>query len=50
MSAPDAVKLAVSPLQIAEGDASALTLGKGFTVTVTLDVPVHPAALGPVTV
>lgn len=50
MLAPDAVRDAVSPLQIDAGDASAVTVGKGFTVTVTDAVPVQPAAEVPVTV
>lgn len=36
--------------QIAAGVAVAATVGNGFTVKVTVAVPVHPAAVEPVTV
>ena len=47
--APAPVSVELSPIQIAAGDALAVTVGSGFTVTVTNAVPVHPAALVPVT-
>ena len=37
------------PLQTAVGDAVAVTVGSGFTVRVTVLVPVQPAAVVPVT-
>jgi len=48
--APLAVNTEVSPLHIADGLAIAVTDGNEFTVTLTVAVPVHPAALVPVTV
>ncbi len=48
--APLAVNTEVSPLHIDVGKAEAVTVGNGFTVTLTVVVPVHPAALLPVTV
>ena len=45
-----AVNTDVAPLHIAAGLADAVTVGNGFTVTLTVAVPVHPAALVPVTV
>ncbi len=48
--APFAVNTEVSPLHIAAGLAVAVTDGNGFTVTLTVAVPVHPAVLVPVTV
>jgi hypothetical protein len=48
--APLAVNTEVAPLHIADGLADALTDGNGFTVTLTVAVPVHPAVLVPVTV
>jgi hypothetical protein len=48
--APLAVSTEVAPLHIAAGLADALTDGNGFTVTLTVAVPVHPAVLVPVTV
>jgi len=48
--APLAVNTEVAPLHIAAGLADALTDGNGFTVTLTVAVPVHPAVLVPVTV
>jgi hypothetical protein len=39
-----------SPSHIEAGLADAIILGNGFTVTLTLAVFVHPAALVPVTV
>ena len=50
MFAPPAVNTDVSPLQIAAGLAIAVTDGNGFTVTLTVAVPVHPAVFVPVTV
>ena len=47
--APLAVNTDVAPLHIADGLADALTDGNGFTVTLTVAVPVHPAVLVPVT-
>ena len=47
--APLAVSTEVAPLHIAAGLADALTDGNGFTVTLTVAVPVHPAVLVPVT-
>lgn len=35
---------------MADGDAIAVTMGTAFTVTVTVAVPLHPAADVPVTV
>jgi len=48
--APLAVNSELAPLHIADGLADADTVGNGFTVTVTVAVPVHPAVLVPVTV
>jgi hypothetical protein len=48
--APLAVNTEVAPLHIAAGLAVAVTNGNGFTVTLTVAVPVHPAVLVPVTV
>ena len=50
MLAPLAVNSELAPLHIADGLADADTVGNGFTVTVTVAVPVHPAVLVPVTV
>ena len=50
MFAPFAVNTDVAPLHIAAGLADAVTVGNGFTVTLTVAVPVHPAVLVPVTV
>ena len=50
MFAPLAVNTEVAPLHIAAGLAVAATDGNGFTVTLTVAVPVHPAVLVPVTV
>jgi hypothetical protein len=47
--APLAVNTEVAPLHIAAGLADAVTDGNGFTVTLTVAVPVHPAVLVPVT-
>lgn len=47
--APEPVRVELSPLQIAAGDAEAVTVGSGFTVTVTVVVPEHPNASVPVT-
>lgn len=44
-----ALKEVEAPLQMAVGLAAAVTAGTGFTVTITVLVPVHPAAV-PVTV
>jgi hypothetical protein len=48
--APVAVNVAEPPTQIAEADVLAATTGSGFTTTFTVAVPVHPAAVVPVTV
>jgi hypothetical protein len=48
--APLAVNSELAPEHIAAGLADADTVGNGFTVNVTVAVPVHPAALVPVTV
>jgi hypothetical protein len=48
--APLAVNTELAPLHIAVGLADAVTVGNGFTVTLTVAVPVHPAVLVPVTV
>ncbi len=50
MLAPAAVNVELAPLHIAAGEADAVTVGNGFTVTVTVAVPVQPAADVPVTV
>ena len=50
MFAPLAVNTEVAPLHIAAGLADAVTDGNGFTVTLTVAVPEHPAVLVPVTV
>jgi hypothetical protein len=47
--APLAVNTELAPLHIAAGLADVVTDGNGFTVTLTVDVPVHPAVLVPVT-
>ena len=44
-----AVNTEVAPLHIAAGLADAVTDGNGFTVTLTVAVPEHPAVLVPVT-
>jgi len=46
--APAAVNADDAPMQIAAGDAVAVTVGVGLTVTVTLAVLWHPFALTPV--
>ena len=46
---PLAVKVVEVPAQIGFADAEMLTVGFGFTLTVILAVPVHPAEV-PVTV
>jgi len=48
--APLAVNVVLCPEHIVAGLADAVTDGNGFTVTLTVAVPVHPAALVPVTV
>jgi len=48
--APEAVNTLDSPAQMVEGAADALTVGKAFTVTVTVAVFVQPLAAVPVTV
>ena len=50
MLAPLAVNSELAPEHIAAGLADADTVGNGFTVTLTVAVPVHPAVLVPVTV
>ena len=50
MLAPLAVNSELAPLHIADGLAVADTVGNGFTVTLIVAVPVHPAVLVPVTV
>jgi hypothetical protein len=47
---PLALKTEFPPIHILEGLANAVTVGNGFTVTLTVAVPVHPAVLVPVTV
>ncbi|MPN58282.1 hypothetical protein SDC9_205985 [bioreactor metagenome] len=48
--APDAVRLVDDPTQMLGIAATAVTVGNGFTVNVTVAVPVQPAAEVPVTV
>jgi len=48
--APEAVNTLDSPAQIVAGAADALTIGKAFTFTVTVEVFVQPLAAVPVTV
>jgi len=48
--APEAVNTLDSSAQIVAGAADALTVGKAFTVTVTVAVLVQPLAAVPVTV
>lgn len=50
VEAPDAVSDTLLPLQIVGADGVTLTVGKGFTVTVTFFVLTHPFASVPVTV
>ena len=50
VEAPLAVKPTLEPMQIAGAAGVTVTVGRGFTVTVTVCVPVHPAAVVPVTV
>ena len=50
MLAPLAVSVEDAPMQMAVGDAVAVTVGNGLTVTVTVAVLTHPAADVPVTV
>jgi hypothetical protein len=47
--APLAAIVELWPAQMAAGVAVAVTVGKGFTVRVTVVVPVHPHASLPVT-
>ena len=47
--APVAAREVEPPAQIVEGEAMAVTVGKGLTVTVTEAVAEHPAPLLPVT-
>ena len=42
MFVPPAVNTEVAPLHIDVGLAVAVTVGNGFTVTVTVVLPVHP--------
>lgn len=49
VEAPVALSVDVCPAQIVAGVALAETVGKGFKVTVTVAVPVHPAPELPVT-
>jgi hypothetical protein len=49
-TAPLAVKPTLLPEQIVAGDGLMVMVGFGKTVTVTVVVPVQPAALVPVTV
>jgi len=48
--APEPVSVLLCPVQIAAGEAVAPTTGMGLTVTVTVEVPLHPAADKPITV
>jgi hypothetical protein len=48
--APLALIVELLPVHMDVGLADAVTVGNGFTVTLTVAVPVHPAALVPVTV
>jgi len=50
VDAPEPVSVLLCPSQIAAGEAVAPTTGMGLTVTVTVEVPLHPAADKPVTV
>jgi hypothetical protein len=45
-----AVKVAELPLHMAVGELEAVTVGVGFTIRLTVLVPVHPAPFAPVTV
>jgi hypothetical protein len=47
--APPAVRVVEEPRQMLDDAAVAVTVGNGFTVTVTVAVPVQPAADVPVT-
>lgn len=49
MSPPDPVRVVLLPAHIADGAADAVIVAFGLMVTVTEAVPVHPAALVPVT-
>jgi hypothetical protein len=50
VAAPEAVKVAVLPLQIRVGEAEVVSVGKGLTVNVNVVLLLHPVALVPVTV
>jgi hypothetical protein len=50
VEAPPALSVTELPIQIALEDAAAFTFGRAFTVTITVEVPVHPGPLEPVTV
>ena len=49
VDAPDAVNVAVDPIHKMVGLETAVTVGPGFTVKVTVFVFVHPEAFVPVT-
>ena len=48
--APLALSVVLDPEHIDDDVADAVTVGNGFTATLTDAVPVHPAVLVPVTV
>jgi hypothetical protein len=49
VAAPLAVKLVDPPMQIVDEEGVTVIVGTGFTVTVTVAVPVQPLAVVPVT-
>jgi len=49
VEAPEAESVALCPGQMPVGEVVAITVGTGFTVTVTVEVPEHPGPEVPVT-